>query len=326
MNKRVLALLAVCFAAVAVCSLASLAVAADDNPPTVDANAASTPPPTADKDYRIASEDVLRLDVWGEPQMSNIQMQVTPDGKVNMAYIGEMQAAGLTQDELTQAIVKKLADAGIIYDAKVQISILELHKPEVRVLGSVQRPGSFPFKDGDTVLDAVAQGGSYTPDAYLEGATLTHKGSDKSIPINLKKLLAGDTSQPNYKLERGDVIYIPPSDYKNKIYVLGQVNRPGLYDLKDNTTLLSALTLASGPTDRGSVRNTVIVRGDRSKPQRVSCNLSKLFDKGDLSQDVALQPGDVVIVPETKKPDWNKIAQIVGTIVNVSYIRRLGLF
>ena len=325
MNKRMLALLAALVASIIYLSVAPV-IAAVDGSGTAEGSVAPIASTTVEANYRIAEEDVLRMDVWGEPQLSQMQMQVTPGGKVNVPFLGEMQVLGLTLTEVSDQIAKKLAELEIIYEAKVQITLLSLHRPQVRILGAVQRSGSFEFKEGDTILDAIAQGGSYSDDAMLESATLTHQGESTQIPIDLKKLLAGDLTQ-NEKLKNGDAIYIPHEDYNNKVFVMGQVNRPGAYPLKDNMTLTTAISLAGSQTERGNIRRSVIVRGDRTgKSERVQCNLNQLFDKGDLSQDVVLKAGDIIVVPESKKIDWNKISQIIGTIVNVGYIRRMGLF
>ena len=101
MNKRILAFLVVCFAAVIFCN-ASYVVAADTAPSSVEKDTASAPTPVVAPDYKIQEEDVLRLDVWGEQELRNMQFQVTPDGKINVPYIGEIQAAGLTQADLTR--------------------------------------------------------------------------------------------------------------------------------------------------------------------------------------------------------------------------------
>jgi polysaccharide export outer membrane protein len=318
-----LALVAMC-CAVAGAFCPAFPVTADDSAAGNQVQA-PTGGAVADANYQIQVEDILRLDVWGEPQLSNLQTQVTPDGKINIAYIGEVQAEGLTQSELTASIAKKLESAEILLDPNVQITILTLHRPTVRVLGAVQRSGEFIFRDGDRILDAVAQAG-YTDNAWLEKGTLIHSGPNQQpIPIDLKKMLDGDLSQ-NFELQKGDVINIPPEDYANKFYVMGQVLRPMMYDLKDKATVLAAINLAGGPTERASLRSTVVIRGDPAKPEKVNCDLSKLFDKGDLSQDIVLQPGDVVYVPETKKPHWGKISQILSTITSLTYIRRFGLF
>ena len=323
--------------AVAVCFIASTAGAIDtvsetamgqavSEPPLAGETAATKPVMVMGENYRVVEEDILRMDVWNETQLSNMQMQVTPDGKINVPFVGPIQAAGFTQKEITERIVQALEDQEIIANANVQITLLSIHQPTARVLGEVNRAGAIVFKDGDTILDAIAQAGSYTQNAMLEKATLTHRDSDRRIPIDLKRMLEeGDLSQ-NYTLQNGDSIYIPPEDYNNKIYVLGQVYRPGIFDLKDNTTVLTAISMANGATERGSLKDTVVVRGNPSKPERVACDLTRLFDKADLSQDIQLEPGDIVIVPETKTPNWPEISSILSTIMNITYIRRFGLF
>lgn len=324
-KKTMLAVLLVCCAAAALFSVTPSALADDQDDRTTGGIGLPTLAPVTDANYRIKEEDVLKMDVWGEPQLRDMQMQVTPDGKLNVPYLGEMQAAGLTQAELTRQISQRFEDEGILLDARVQVTILSVNKPVARVLGEVRRPGEINFRDGDRIVDAVAQAGSYTETAWLEKATLTRKGADKPIPIDLKSMFAGDLSQ-NFELEKGDTIYIPPEHYQNKIYVLGQVMRPGIYSLKDDTSALAAITLAGGPTERGAMRSTVVVRGDPAKPERVQCDLTRVLDKGDLSQDVVLRAGDVVLVPETKKPNWGKVSQVLSAVLSLSYLRRYGLF
>lgn len=326
MSKTTRALISLWCAATALCVVSLPVVALESIPQNVERQTQLPAAAGVDANYRLTEEDVLRLDVWNEQQLTNPQLQVTPDGKVNVAFIGPVQAAGLTQAELAASIAKKLEEAGIIENAKLQITLISVHRPMCRVLGAVGRPGEVVFKDGDTIMDAIAQAGSYQEVAWLERATLTHRGADKPIPIDLRKMFNfGDLSQ-NYDLQKGDTIYVPPETYENKIYVLGFVAHPGIYPIKENTTVLAALGLAGGPNERGSVRSTVVVRGDPAKPQRVKCDLTRLFDKADLSQDLVLKPGDVVLVPETKKPDWGKVGQLLSTITNIGYLRRYGLF
>jgi polysaccharide export outer membrane protein len=310
---------------VAACSIAAADTTADGSTAPATGSPESAYAPVVDEDYRLKQDDLLKLDVWGEQQLTNVQMLVTPDGNISVPYLGSMKAEGLTQAELREQIVKKLEEAELLVNPAVQVAILTLHRPRVRVLGDVYRPGEVEFREGDRLMDAVASAGSYRETAWLEKASLTRKGSNNMIPIDLKKMFAGDLAQ-NYELQKGDTIYIPPENYENKIYVLGFVQRPGIYSLKDKTTVLAAISLASGPTERGALKGTVVVRGDPAKPTRVACNLSNLFEKGDLSQDVVLQPGDVVIVPETSKPNWSQISGILSTIMNLTYLRRYGLF
>jgi len=236
-----------------------------------------------------------------------------------------MQAAGVTQSELAKKIGDRFEELQILKNPRIQLTILSVHRPSVRVWGAVNRPGDTVFKEGDRVLDAIATAGSYREDAWLENVTLTRKDSTEPKTIDVRKMLHGELSQ-NYALLKGDTIFIPTEDNENKFYVLGFVVRPGIYSLKERTTVLSAISQAGGPAQRASIRGTAVVRGDPAKPVRVRCNLSRLLDKADLSQDIVLQPGDVVMVPETTKPEWGQISTVLGTILNLSYLRRNGLF
>lgn len=275
------------------------------------------------EDYLLMEEDVLKMDVWGEPYLSNMQMQITPDGKISIPYVGEIKAAGLTVGDLRSEIIQRFEDADILGNPRITITLLNMHQLMVRVLGEVRQPGLVVFKEGDTVLDAIAQAGSYTENAWLEKATLTRRGDQEPIAINIRDMLEGDHTN-NIKLKKGDIISIPPEDYENKIYVMGQVMRPSMYDLKDNTTLLAAINLAGGPTERASLGNTKVIRGDPQNPETVPCDLAKLLGSGDRTQDIVLRPGDVVMVPETKQPNWTKWSQIIGTILNLTYLRKMG--
>lgn len=86
---------------------------------------------------------------------------------------------------------------------------------------------------------------------------------------------------------------------------------------------MDALANAAGPTDRAVLSKTTIIRGDINNPERIEINMSKVLKKADLSQAVELKPGDIVYVPETSKPDWNKVSGIVSAVVNTTYLFRI---
>lgn len=265
-------------------------------------------------DYTISQEDELLMSVWGEPQLSQVRLIVGPDGNVNVPIAGVIKAEGLTVDKLAEAVKQGLKDAQFLLDAKVQMLLMVMHKPTVNVTGIVNRPGKFEFKDGDTVMGAVAQAGSYIVDSSdLAGATLTRK-SGEVININLHKLyIKGDMTQ-NLPLKNGDTIFIP-EDTKNKIYVLGEVLRPSMYTLKENMTALQAVSMAGGPVpDRGKLRGTMVIRGNPANPEKIKVDISKMIAKGDLGQDIGLMPGDMVYVPKSNKPTLQEIGGILQAV------------
>lgn len=309
---------------------ASMLFAQESSPPPTGAPPSGAPVPPAVQptsprpagppaEYKLQKDDIINIQVWGEPNFSG-EVAIDPQGYVVVPHLKPILAAGLTQPELVEKIREGLTE--YLADPKVQVTITQYHKPKVYVLGQVFRPGLQEFIPGDRVMEAIAQAGSFQETAYLEGATLTREDSKEPIPINLRKLFyEGDMSQ-NLKLEDGDTIYIP-EDVTNKYYVLGEVARPGMYRLKENLTVVEAVSNAGGPTERGSLKSTYIIRGNLDNPERIKIDMSKLLKNADITQNVKLQPGDVVYIPESSKPDWNKIASVVSAIVNSSYLLRI---
>ncbi len=281
-----------------------------------EASAQAEGPPSQ---YRLQTEDVLRITVWGEPNLTAEHM-VDPQGNINMSLLGQVHVEGLTHNELIERLKEGLSE--YLVDPKVQVTLGRFRSPKVHVLGQVHRPGLHEIKLGDKVMEAIAQAGSFTEAAYLEKATLTRKGSEEPISLNLRKLFYDNDMSKNLELKDGDTIYIP-KDTTNKYYVLGQVLRPGMYRLEEDVTVIDAITNAGGPTPRGILKGTVVIRGDLKDAQRIKVDVGKLIKKADLKQNIKLEPGDVVYVPETSKPDWSKIAGVVSAVVNSAYLFRI---
>ncbi|MDI6827501.1 MAG: polysaccharide biosynthesis/export family protein [Armatimonadota bacterium] len=270
--------------------------------------------------YVLDTEDVVEIQVVGDPSLSTKQM-VDPEGNISIPLVNEpIKAKGLTLQQLVNVIKERIRP--YLTNPDIQVTIAQFHTLKAYVLGQVNRPGLHEFRPGDRVMEIIAQAGSFTEQADLKGATITRKGSTEAQPLNLYDLFyKGDMSQ-NLEIQAGDVIYIP-EDTKNKFFVLGEVLRPGQYRLKEGMTIMDALANAAGPTDRAVLSKTTIIRGDINNPERIEINMSKVLKKADLSQAVELKPGDIVYVPETSKPDWNKVSGIVSAVVNTTYLFRI---
>lgn len=275
--------------------------------------------------YRLQTEDVLKITVWGEQNLTGDHM-VDPEGNINLSLVGQLHVAGLTVRELIDRLAKELDE--YLVDPRIQVTIVSFRKPKVHVLGEVNRPGVQEFKYGDRVMEGVSLAGSFRDSAFLKGATLTRKGQTDSVSLDLHSLFYGGDMSKNLELQDGDAIYIP-EDTTNKFYVLGEVVRPGQFKLKENMTVMDAITTANGPTDRGILKGTAVIREgtDPSRPsERIKLDLGKFISKADLTQNIKLQPGDVVYVPETTKPDWTKVSQVMSALFNSTYLfRTLGL-
>lgn len=162
---------------------------------------------------------------------------------------------------------------------------------KISVLGEVRAPQSFQITEPVTVVEALARVGSTTPDADLARAqVITPEGS---IPIDLDALVMQGELQYNLAMNPGDVLLVPPAGPET-VLVLGAVQRPGVIDIREQQQrdVLRLLTVA-GPTDMADLETVHIYREDEA----ITVDVQAMMD-GDLSENIALAPDDVVVVPE----------------------------
>ncbi len=300
-------------------------VSTQPDAPAQAAPVPETPPGTSSKsaappeDYVIQTEDIIRMSVVGEPDLV-IEQIVDPKGDINIPLLGTIHAAGLTRKQLTDQVTAGLTK--YLVDPSVQLTLSQFRRPKVYVMGMVNRPGMLEFRAGDKIMEAMAMAGSYTQDAYLQGATLTHRGGNEGTRLDLHKLLIENDLSQNVPLQDGDTIYVP-ENIKNRYFVLGEIGRPGRFDLKDNVTVMDAITNAGGLSPRASAKDIYIIRGDIKKPQKIKVDITRYLKHADITQNIALYAGDVVYVPESNKLDWTKVQGIISTVVNSSYLFRM---
>lgn len=270
-----------------------------------------------DSTYRIKPDDVLRVQVYNEAQINN-QLPVGVDGNVSVPFVGLMQVAGMTTDEVEAALVIKYQDRLKLRDPKVSVTIERYRPVRASVGGFVGRPGVYEMRPGDTVLTLLNQGGGPVPDrADLRRTTMRRANTNELIPIDLySMLILGDTSQ-NYKVEDGDELIIP-EETRNRILVMGTIAQPGTYPYKEPMKLVDAISLARGEVpNKSKLSEVMVVRelpGQPGKYLRIQANLVNFVKKGDATQNITLLPGDLVYIPSTKTPDWRQISDIAGTL------------
>lgn len=187
----------------------------------------------------------------------------------------------------------------------------------VNISGQVVHPGRYRLKGETRVLDALLQAGGLSPNASVSGAKLVHTSGDAQA-LGLDAILLDQNMNGNIVLQPGDAIFIP-EDTDRRIYVLGDVKTPGVYPLQGKVTMLQAIAMAGGYTLRGpgTAKTAYIIRrGDMNGPlppavvasvgkveplqsggSVITADLSAILH--DPAKDVAVRPGDVVVVPQT---------------------------
>jgi polysaccharide export outer membrane protein len=167
----------------------------------------------------------------------------------------------------------------------------------ISILGEVRNPGSYELKGKFGILDAVAQAGGFNIDADIN---------------NVKILRVQDGQQTTTQLRLGDIkkgletteIVLKPNDTIfvekiGKVTVLGEVSRPGTFELKDRLTVLEAIAMAGGFTDVASINSTRIIRAEEGSKKVIRIKVTDITRRGQREKDIELFPGDIIYVPES---------------------------
>jgi polysaccharide biosynthesis/export protein len=164
--------------------------------------------PAQDAEYKIGAQDVLRIDVWKEPEISRTA-PVRPDGRISLPLINDVQAAGLTATQLAAVIADGLRK--YITNPQVTVGVTEINSRRVYVTGEVTRPGAFPLLPNMTVLQALSSSGGFSQFAKLKSIYVlrTEDGKQVKHPFNYKEVVSGKKPELNIPLQPGDVIVVP---------------------------------------------------------------------------------------------------------------------
>lgn len=175
------------------------------------APAAAEPPIVVgeSKSYTLGNEDILQISVRNQPEFSG-QFVIGPDGKIQYAFVGDIEAAGLTKSQLKQKLINELSK--FIKVPEVSISIINYRSKNIYVLGEVTRPGQYPMKgDNITLRDAIIAAGLHTREAALRRVYIIRVDGEKVIPqkVDLFALLYKGRMKHNLNLSPGDIVVVP---------------------------------------------------------------------------------------------------------------------
>lgn len=165
-------------------------------------------PAAATEEYVIGPDDVLHINVWKEPELSG-QVAVRPDGKVSLALLNDIQAAGYSPTKLAGQIADKLKQ--YVTDPRVTVTVVAMNSRRIFIMGEVTRAGAFPMLPNMTLMQALSSAGGFSPYANMKKMYLLRNENGKAtkIPINYKALISGNAPEQNIPLRPGDTIVVP---------------------------------------------------------------------------------------------------------------------
>lgn len=129
--------------------------------------------------YRLASGDVIRINVFGEKDLSFEEIRLTDAGTFSYPFIGEVRANGKTAAEIEALLIAKLKGDYLV-DPRVSVSVLKYR--QFFISGEVKTPGGYPFQPGLTLRSAAALAGGLTERASTNRMTIIREGNPQRTP------------------------------------------------------------------------------------------------------------------------------------------------
>ena len=348
--------------------------------------------------YRLGPEDVVVVTVARHHEFSG-EFLIPADGTLNLPSVRAVKAGGMTLQELAGVVTTKLKDR--LLEPEVTVILKTPRMQRIYVLGQVKAPGLYDMKPGWRITEAVAAAGGLTPetdpaeckaiilksatgerqtqnlgsairgaaeanlplesgdvltidsgetipiyvmgrvknpslykvrkeeagvmealtlaggtleDAALTAVRVTHL-SGASETVDISTAIVGGKKTSKITLQPGDLVLVPLSSAR--VAVLGYVGRPGFYNLREGqkVTLSDALGMAEGVDNkRGGMGAIAVIRTENGEQQKLIFDLTKFVRRGDVSQNPEIKPGDVVYVPQSRKPDWDNVFRAISSV------------
>jgi polysaccharide export outer membrane protein len=272
-------------------------------PASDPADASTTPtaalPAPLDPNYLLQPDDVIEVVVFREPDLTTSAI-VRKDGRFEMKLLGPVKVEGLSVDQATEAIRAGLAKDYLV-SPRVSLSIVSYARKKVNVLGEVRTPGLYSYPEHGTLMlsDAIAMAGGLLPTADSAHVTIRREVNDKSQVTQVDASDDGNGQANTYEIQPDDAITVAMLP-KRHFTVLGQINRPGDYDVADNRPiyLTDAIALAGGFTRLANPSHVLLKRSENGRETVVVVNARAMANSTG-TRRLRIENEDTITVPES---------------------------
>ncbi|RCS57058.1 SLBB domain-containing protein [Parvibium lacunae] len=243
--------------------------------------------------------DQLAITVFGHPDLSG-EVTVSEASQLVLPLIGSLDVRDKTPAEIAQLYAQRLVSGNFLREPRVAAQLRQQRSRQISVLGEVQKPGRYALQGRVALLDAISLAGGVTPRADKTVILIRRQtGQPGGLEQRQLSLRLDDPTplvrqQLEQALEPDDVIYVAQ---QKVFYIHGEVRRPGVYPIEDELTVMRAISIGGGITERGSARRIMIYRAADKPPHSRATNDDKAGAER-ASMHTPIRPGDVIFVDE----------------------------
>ncbi|WP_370527244.1 SLBB domain-containing protein [Pedobacter sp. SYSU D00535] len=209
--------------------------------------------------YQLGPDDEVLIDIYGYSE-ANYRLRISPEGTINIPYVGVVSLGGLTMEQATARIRSRLST---IYsnirtgNTKVAVSLGNIRSIKVTLLGEVTRPGTYTLPSLATAFNALYSSGGPTENGSFRAIEVIRSGRVVAT-IDVYDFLLRGYQRTNIRLQDQDVIRIPT--YKKRVQFTGEVKRPAIYEAVNNETLQDVIDFAGGFTSEAYTARIKVIQ------------------------------------------------------------------
>jgi protein involved in polysaccharide export with SLBB domain len=270
--------------------------------------------------YELDTLDEIDIEFILDPAL-NRKVSIRPDGMITLPGVGDIRAAGLTPEALAKSIGNKYLETKIFTKGEARGELKNYKMVTVNVVSFYQKIKKL-VESLTTLTGGQQMQVTINPDGTID------------LPLMRERIMAvGHTvreveSTINERYTLGPLKHVVASlslaqANSRKVYVLGEVQRPGGYDLKQPITALQAIALAGGPVSEfADLTSVILISKDvHGKPIGRRLDLKRTLDVGDMASAILIKPYDVIFVPKTFIRDVRLFMdQYVGTVAQIAQL------
>jgi len=267
--------------------------------------------------YILGPGDEILIDIWGAAE-NNYKLQVNREGAIRIENIGPVYVSGLTVGKAKEKIISYLqkiysgigASSDSFSKVNADVSLVGVRTVQVNIIGEVKAPGTYSLSGLSTVLNALYASGGPSEEGTFRSIQII-RGGKHLKDFDIYKYLIEGSEEGNVLLRDQDIIIVKP--YASKIEVLGNVKRPGLYELKDGETIQDLTEFFSGFTASAYIDRILVERVNGSQRE-----VSEIVYKE--QPNFLLKDGDVLTIGTIINRFENRV-QIQGAVYRPGDIR-----
>ena len=241
-------------------------------------------------DYVLGPGDQLIIRAWGKIDL-NSRETVDRNGQINLPRVGTLTVAGLRYSQVESYLHSAIG--ALFKDFELNVTLGQLRSVQIFLLGDARQPGAYTVSSLSTLVDALFASGGPSATGTMRRIQLRREGRPITEFDIYDLIEKGDKSR-DVRLLPGDVIFIPPVG--PQIAISGDVNRPGIYELKGEATVAAALLTAGGMTSLADKERAVLERIEDHRSREVdefpldATGQTRMIEDGDILRVLALSP------------------------------------